>query len=127
MQHVRTHDNILKLKGFFEKKGILQSIIDKPSLWTGDEISNKDACLDEQVWDEWALKVINAVQMLKPHLKDLDDAIVAFLQGAFYLMRIARKRDESGHQKALKAEQIRPDEAKIAEIRKKELQMGGKT
>jgi hypothetical protein len=37
-----------------------------------------------------------------------------------YFIRIARKRDASGHQKALKIAQIQPDEKKITQNRKKE-------
>jgi hypothetical protein len=37
-----------------------------------------------------------------------------------YLMRTARKRDASGHQKALKVAQIQADEVKITQNRKKE-------
>ena len=43
-----------------------------------------------------------------------------------HLMRMARKRDESGHQKALKVTQIRADEEKILENRRKETQRGEK-
>jgi hypothetical protein len=37
-----------------------------------------------------------------------------------YLMRTARKRDASGHQKALRIAQIQADEEKITQNRKKE-------
>ncbi|PPR01504.1 hypothetical protein CVT26_015127 [Gymnopilus dilepis] len=205
MQHVRKHDNILDLRGFFERKvAFLQSIIDDPSLWTGDKITHKTACLDGLEWDEWSLKVLEAVQKLKAELPDLNQAIVAFLQGAKqtfverfsdefkpgsdidqltqeelktlyfgstndpnegglgswrrgqdrrpaetlqkfnasfvstrndtdsfvetkltapedqdYIMRAARDRDESGHQKELKAAQIRATQAKIVDNREK--------
>ncbi|KAF8059912.1 hypothetical protein FPV67DRAFT_1708673 [Lyophyllum atratum] len=77
------HNNILTLREFFEKKAnFLQSIIDKPSLWTGNELSHKTGCLDGQEWDEWSLKVIDVITDLKGQLPDLDDSVVAFVQGA---------------------------------------------
>ena len=212
MTHVRTHENILKLRGFFEKKAsFLQSIIDKPSLWTGDEVLHETGCLNGREWDEWSVRVLDAIKDLKQQLPDLNHAIVAFVQGAretfverfsdefkdgsdidkmteseldtlyfsstndanegglgswrrgqarrpaetllkfnasflasrndtesfiqhklteeedqLHLMRTARKRDESGHQKALKVTQIRADEEKILENRRKETQRGEK-
>ncbi|KDR81599.1 hypothetical protein GALMADRAFT_221466 [Galerina marginata CBS 339.88] len=212
MSHVRTHENILKLREFFEKKAtFLQSIIDKPALWTGDEVLHETGCLDGREWDEWSLKVLDAIKALKQQLPDLDQAVIAFVQGAretfverfseefknggdidkmteseldtlyfsstndanegglgswrrgqarrpaetllkfnasfmgsrndtekfiqhklteeedhLYLMRTARQRDESGHQKALKLAQIRADEEKIRENRRKETQRGEK-
>jgi len=206
MQHVRKHDNILTLRKFFEKKALfLQSIIDEPSLWTGDQISHQTGSLDGREWDEWSLRVLAAIKALKGQLPDLDNAVTAFVQGAretfverfsdefkegggidklterelttlyfsstndanegglgswrrgqarrpaetllkfnasfmatrnetesfishklteeedhIYLMRTARKRDASGHQKALKVAQIQADEEKITQNRKKE-------
>ena len=43
-----------------------------------------------------------------------------------YLMRTARKRDASGHQKALKVAQIRADEERIIQNRRKETERGEK-
>jgi hypothetical protein len=212
MKHVHTHENMLQLCEFFEKKAsFLQAIIDKPSLWTGDDMLHETASLDRQEWDEFSLKVIAAVKALKEQLPDLDDAIVAFVGGAretfverfsdefkngsgidsltddelntlyfsltndlnegglgswrcgqerrpaetlqkfntvfigrrndtesfmthklteeanhVYLMQTARKWDESGYQRALKAVQIQADEEKITENRKKEEQRGEK-
>ena len=206
MQHVRKHDNILTLREFFEKKALfLQSIIDAPSLWTGDQISHETGCLDGWEWEEWSLTVINAIKTLKGQLTDFDNAVMAFVQGAretfverfsdefkvgsgidklterelatlyfsstndanegglgswrrgqarrpaetllkfnasfmatrnetesfishklteeedhIYLMRTARERDASGHQKALKIAQIQADEQKITQNRQKE-------
>ncbi|KDR76527.1 hypothetical protein GALMADRAFT_67262 [Galerina marginata CBS 339.88] len=208
MQHVRTHENLLNLREFFEKKAaFLQSIVDKPALWTGDDVSHETGHLDGAEWDEWSLTVLAAIKGLKAQLPDLDEAVIAFVTGAretfverfsdefkeggdidkmtetelntlyfsstndlnegglgswrrgqarrpaetllkfnasfmatrnetesfmthklteeedqIYLMRTARKRDESGHQNALKVAQIRADEEKIAENRKKEAQ-----
>lgn len=83
MQHVRTHENILKLHDFFEKKAsFLQTIIEEPSIWTGDNIFHEKANLDSQEWDEFAVKVITAIQLLKPQLTDLNEAVTAFVKGA---------------------------------------------
>lgn len=83
MQHVRTHDNILELQEFFERKTtFLQSIIDDPSLWIGDEILHETACLDGKEWDDWSQKVLQAVNLLKTDLPDLKEAVVAFVRGA---------------------------------------------
>jgi hypothetical protein len=83
MAHVRTHENILKLREFLEKKALfLQSIIDKPSLWTGDKVLHEKGCLNGQEWNQWSLQVYDAIKVLKPQLPDLDHAVIAFLQGA---------------------------------------------
>jgi hypothetical protein len=83
MTHVRTHDNILKLQSFFEKKAkFLEIIIQNPSIWTGSETSYEKGSLDRKEWDKWALQVFAAVHALAPQLPDLDSAITAFARGA---------------------------------------------
>ena len=83
MAHVRTHSNILKLQGFFERKAnFLETIIEKPSIWTGGETSHEKGSLDGKEWDKWALQVLAAVHALAPQLPDLDSAVTAFARGA---------------------------------------------
>ena len=79
MAHVRTHSNILKLQGFFERKvKFLETIIENPSIWTGGETSHEKGSLDRKEWDKWALQVLTTVHALAPQLPDLDSAVTAF-------------------------------------------------
>ncbi len=85
MKHVRSHGNILLLESFFKRKvDFLQSIIDNPSQWMGDDVAEtyEISSLDRKEWDQWSLDVLNAIKRNKDTLPDLDDAIVAFVQGA---------------------------------------------
>lgn len=83
MAHVRTHDNILKLQGFFEKKAdFLETIIQNPGIWTGGETSYEKGSLDGKEWDKWGLQVLAAIRTLAPQLPDLDKAVIAFARCA---------------------------------------------
>ena len=83
MKYVRLNGNILLMESFFQKKAnFLKSIAENPSLWMGDTEAYKTASLDGKEWDGWTLDVLGAVKKLSSTLPDLNDAIVAFLEGA---------------------------------------------
>lgn len=83
MQYVRLHENLLELGPYFEKKvQFLESIGHNPKIWTGNNGSEKDATLNSDRWDEWGLKVVNAVRKVAPDLPNLDKAVAAFVNGA---------------------------------------------
>ncbi|CAA7269207.1 unnamed protein product [Cyclocybe aegerita] len=83
MGHVRKHDNILQLESFFQKKAdFLQAIAISPSLWTGKNVLHATGSLSGGEWTEWDMEVLKAVKKHSSMLSDLDDAIVAFVDGA---------------------------------------------
>jgi len=83
MAHVRTHDNILKLEAFFEKKAsFLERIIQNPKIWTEGNITHENGSLDGREWDEWSLEVIAGVKDLVPGLPDINHGVTAFATGA---------------------------------------------
>jgi len=83
MAHVRTHDNILQLEVFFQKKAdFLETIIQTPGIWTDGEISHQNGALDGKEWDEWSLKVIAAVRAMIPEVPDINHGVTAFARGA---------------------------------------------
>ena len=73
------------LESFFKMKiDFLQSIIDNPSRWLEDNVAatHEISSLDGKEWDQWSLDVLDAIQKNKTTLPDLEDAIIAFVQGA---------------------------------------------
>ena len=83
MQYVRSHDNILELENFFQKKvDFLQSVINNPQLWISQDFSHQVSSLNGQKWDKWCLKVMESARNFAPQLQDLENAILAFVKGA---------------------------------------------
>ena len=83
MQCVRSHDNILELESFFQKKAdFLQTIINNPQLWISQDFSYQVSSLNGQKWDKWCFKVMESARNLAPQLQDLENAILAFVKGA---------------------------------------------
>lgn len=83
MKHVRAHENLLDLKSFFENKvAFLNRIIGDTGIWTSYEFSHEAGSLDGDEWDEWCVKVMDAVRRVSPELPDLNLAIHAFISGA---------------------------------------------
>ncbi|EDR08997.1 uncharacterized protein LACBIDRAFT_296659 [Laccaria bicolor S238N-H82] len=83
MKHVRAHKNLLDLKSFFENKvTFLNRVIGETEIWTSQEFTHEAGTLDGDEWDEWGMKVMNAVKELAPSLPDLKSAILAFVSGA---------------------------------------------
>ena len=82
MQYVRSHDNILELEKFFQKKvDFLQTIINNPQLWVSQEFSYQVSSLNGKKWDTWCLKVMESARNLAPQLQDLKKVILAFVKG----------------------------------------------
>jgi hypothetical protein len=83
MKRVRSNGNILLLEQFFKKKAdFLQSIILNPAIWTGNDQPHGIGSLDGKEWDEWSVKVLDAIKKVSPTLPDLDGAVIAFVEGA---------------------------------------------
>jgi hypothetical protein len=83
MSHVRSHENILQLEEFFKRKAsFLDTIIQTPNFWTGNETTHENASLLGKEWCGWDRQVLTAVKELQPQLPDLNAAIVAFVTGA---------------------------------------------
>ena len=82
MQYVRSHDNILELEKFFQKKvDFLQTIINNPQLWVSQDFSYQVSSLNGQKWDTWCLKVMESARNLAPQLQGLKKVILAFVKG----------------------------------------------
>jgi len=83
MQYVWSHENLLDLRSFFEKKaGFLKSIIENPKTWILHTYLEKDLTLNGQELDAWGSKVFNSMQGFATQLPNLENTIVAFVQGA---------------------------------------------
>lgn len=83
MQYVRSHDNILELENFFQKKAdFLQSVINNPWLWVSQDFSHQVSSLNGQKLDKWCSKVMESARNFAPQLQDLENAILAFVKGA---------------------------------------------
>jgi hypothetical protein len=83
MQHVRQHDNLLKLGPFFQKKReFLGAISQDPTLWMRGDISHNLGTLDGRERDEWAGLVMKTVHLQSSNLPHLEKAISAFARGA---------------------------------------------
>ncbi|KAJ3559083.1 hypothetical protein NP233_g11353 [Leucocoprinus birnbaumii] len=90
MSIVRSHANMLDLKSLFEEKvAYLEGVTSEPSRWTSPDVvplqvgpASHTASDDIPGWDDFSIRVIEAVQDRAKNLPDLHMAVSSFTHGA---------------------------------------------